>query len=53
MLMFGSTKSWLTWIAGVLVAALIAILGVIFAMEVYLALQYPAEPVPVPIEDRR
>jgi hypothetical protein len=51
--MFGSTKSLLTWIAGVLVAAAIAILSMIFAMDVYLALQEPAEPVPVPIEDRR
>jgi hypothetical protein len=48
--MFGSTKSLLTWIAGVLVAAAIAILSMIFAMDVYLALQEPAEP--VPIEDR-
>ncbi|MGA2999322.1 hypothetical protein [Bradyrhizobium sp.] len=52
-LMFGSTKSLLMWIAGALVAAVIAILSVIFAMDVYLALQDPAEPVPVPIEDRR
>jgi hypothetical protein len=52
-LMFGSTKSLLTWIAGVLVAAVIAILSVIFAIEVYLALQDPAEPLPAPAEDRR
>jgi hypothetical protein len=50
-LVFGSTKSLLTWIAGALVAAVIAILGVIFAMDVYLTLRDPAEP--VPIEDRR
>lgn len=50
-LVFGSTKSSLTWIAGVLVAAVIAILSVIFAMDMYLALQDPAEPMPV--EDRR
>jgi hypothetical protein len=45
--MFGSTKSLLTWIAGVLVAAMIAILGVIFAMEVYLALEDPGKPTTV------
>jgi hypothetical protein len=41
--MSGSTKSLLTWIVGVLVAAVIAILSVIFAMEVYFALQEPGE----------
>jgi hypothetical protein len=39
--MLGSTKSLLMWIAGVLVAAVIAILGVVFAMDVYLALEDP------------
>jgi hypothetical protein len=37
------------WIAGVLVAAVIAILSVIFAMDVYLALREER----VPIEGRR
>jgi hypothetical protein len=50
---FGSTKSLLTWVAGVLVAAVIAILSVIFALDVYLALQEPAERLPLPVEDRR
>ena len=45
--MSGSTKSLLSWIAGVLVAAAVAILSVIFVMDIYLALQEPSEPVPV------
>jgi hypothetical protein len=49
--MLGSTKRLLTWIASVLVAAVIAIQSMILAMDVYLALQEPAEPVPVLIED--
>jgi hypothetical protein len=48
---FGSTKSLLTWIAGVLVAAAVAILSMIFVMDLYFALQQPAEP--APIEGRR
>jgi hypothetical protein len=45
--MLGSTKSLLMWIAGVLVAAVIAILGVIFAMDVYLVLDDPVKPMTV------
>ena len=45
--MFGSTKSLLMWIAGVLVAAAVAILSLIFVMDVYLALQEPVEPVSI------
>jgi hypothetical protein len=48
--MFGSTKQLLMWVGGVIVAAVIAILSMIIAMNVYLALQDPAEPVPVLIE---
>ena len=51
--MSGSTKSLLRWIAGVLVAAAVAILSIVFVMDIYLALQDPAEPVPVLVEDRR
>jgi hypothetical protein len=51
--MFGSTKQLFIWVGGVIVAAAIAILGMIFAMDVFLALQEPAERVPVLIEDRR
>ena len=49
--MSGSTKSLSTWIAGVLVAAVAAILSVIFVMDIYLTLQERAEP--MPIEGRR
>lgn len=49
--MFGSTKGLLTWIAGVLVAAAVAILSMIFVMDVYLALQQPVKS--APIEGRR
>jgi hypothetical protein len=45
--MLGSTKGLLMWIAGVLVAAVIAILGVVFAMDVYLALEDPVKPMTV------
>ena len=47
--MLGSTKGLLMWIAGVLVAAVIAILGVVFAMDVYLALEDP----PMTVQDVR
>jgi hypothetical protein len=40
-LIFGSTKSLPMWSANALVAAVIAILSVIFAMDIYLALQDP------------
>ena len=36
------SKSLLTWIAGVLVAAVIAVLGVIFMMDIYIALKNPS-----------
>ena len=47
--MMRGSKSLLTWIAGVLVAAVIAVLGVIFMMDIYIALQ---EPERAPIERR-
>ena len=50
--MLGSSKELLMWIVGGVIAVVIAILSMIFAMEVYFALQEPAEPVPV-LKDRR
>ena len=49
LLVMRGSKSLLTWIAGVLVAAVIAVLGVIFMMDIYIALQ---EPERAPIERR-
>jgi hypothetical protein len=40
-----STKSLLAWIVGVMVAAAVAVLSVIFVMDIYLAVQEPTEPV--------
>jgi hypothetical protein len=51
-LMLGSSKELLMWIVGGVIAVVIAILSMIFAMEVYFALQEPAEQVPV-LKDRR
>ena len=45
--MIRGSKSLLTWIAGVLAAAVIAILSVIFVMDIYLALEKPSEPAPI------
>ena len=47
--MSGSTKSLLAWTAGVLVAAVVAFLSMIFVMEIVRALQ---EPEPVHVERR-
>jgi hypothetical protein len=43
---FGSTKSILNWTAGVLVAAAIAVLSLIFVFDIYITLQQP-EPTPI------
>ena len=48
--MSGSTKSLLHWAGGVLVAAVVAILSIVFVLDIYIALQ---EPEPVSVDSRR
>jgi hypothetical protein len=42
-----SSRSLLRWIVGVLAAAALAILSMIFVMDIYLALQETTEPVSI------